>query len=69
MGVAQVPDSETFRLVKFRLFSKAFSGRAKLSIFAIGITLEERYDDQDDPFSSLTSYSPFFQLRSLRIAS
>ena len=54
-GVAHVPYSETFLLAKFRLFSKAFSGRPKLPIFPIGLTLEERYDDQDDPFSSSTS--------------
>ena len=65
MGVAQVPDGEIFRLVKFRLFSKAFRGRAKLLIFAIGLTLEERYDDQDNPFSSLTSYSHFFPVTQL----
>ena len=56
--VARVPYSETFRLAKFRLFSKAFRGRAQLSIFPIRLTLEERYDDQDDPFSSSISYSP-----------
>ena len=65
IGVAQVPYSETFRLAKFRLFSIAFRGRAKLSIFSIGLTLEERYDDQSDPFSSLTLYSPFLPVTQL----
>ena len=37
IGVARVPYSETFRLAKFRLFSKAFRGRPKLSIFPIGL--------------------------------
>ena len=62
--VAQVPYSEAFRLAKFRLFSKAFRGRPKLSIFPMGLTLQERYDDQDDLFSSSTLYSPFLWLHS-----
>ena len=35
--VTRVPYSKTFRLAKFRLFSKAFRGRPKLSIFPIGL--------------------------------
>ena len=58
--VARVSYSETFRRAKFRLFSKSFRGRPKLSIFPIGLMLKERYDDQADPFSSSTLYSPFF---------
>ena len=67
--VARVSYSETFRLAKFRLFSKAFRVRPELSIFPIGLTLEERYDDQDDPFSSSILYSPFCRLHSLRTES
>ena len=63
--VARVSYSETFRLAKFRLFSKAFRGRAQLSIFPIRLTLEERYDDQDDPFSSSILYSPFLPVTQL----
>ena len=63
--VARVSYSETFRLAKFRLFSKAFRVRPELSIFPIGLTLEERYDDQDDPFSSSILYSPFLPVTQL----
>ena len=65
IGVALVPYSETFRLAMFRLFSKAFRVRAKVSIFPISLTLEERYHDQADPFSYLTLNSLFLPVTQL----
>ena len=36
-----------------------------MSTFPIRLTLEERYDDQDDPFSSSILYSPFLPVTQL----